>query len=95
VPTDGWRVYWAYPADRDPTCIVEQVEGTRQFTDCDGRTIDVSELAPPDEGVFPRVEDRTTLVIDLRGATLTSTSTSTSASTSTSTSSSASTSGGS
>jgi hypothetical protein len=68
VPADGWRVYWAYPADREPTCVVEQVPGTSEFVDCDGRTLDVSQLSPPDEGVFPRVDDRTTLVIDLRGA---------------------------
>jgi hypothetical protein len=68
VPTDGWRVYWAYPADRDSSCVVTQVVGTSDFVDCDDRTIDVSELSPPDEGVFPSVEDRTTLVIDLRGA---------------------------
>jgi hypothetical protein len=67
-PRDGWRVYWGYPADRDPTCVVEQVRGTAQFTDCDGRTIEVGQLSPPDAGVFPRVEDQTTLVIDLRGA---------------------------
>jgi hypothetical protein len=73
VPADGWRVYWAYPADRESTCVVEQVVGTRTFRDCDGRTIDVEELSPPDRGVFPRVDDRTTLVIDLRGATLPST----------------------
>ena len=47
----------------------EQVVGTRQFTDCDGRTLDVTELSPPDAGVFPRVDDRTTLVVDLRAAT--------------------------
>ena len=69
VPADGWRIFWAYPADRDASCVVTQVRGTRQFTDCDGRTIDVTELAPPDAGVFPRVEDRTRLVLDLRGAT--------------------------
>ena len=69
VDADGWRVYWAYPADRDPTCVVEQVRGTPDFIDCDGRTIDVSELSPPDAGVFPVVRDRTTLIIDLRGAT--------------------------
>ena len=68
VDADGWRVYWAHPADRDPTCVVEQVVGTTEFVDCDGRTIDVSELSPPDVGVFPRVDDRTTLVIDFRGA---------------------------
>lgn len=74
VAADGWRVYWAYPADRGPECVVEQVTGTRSFTDCDGRTIDVSELSPPDAGVFPRVEDRRTLVIDLRGVSVTTTS---------------------
>lgn len=70
VPADGWRVYWAHPADRPATCVVEQVVGTSTFRDCDGRVIDVGDLAPPDEGVFPRVDDRTTLVIDLRGATV-------------------------
>lgn len=69
VAADGWRVYWAHPADRPPTCVVEQVVGTRTFEDCEGRSLDVTELAPPDRGVFPRVDDRTTLVIDLRGAT--------------------------
>lgn len=69
VAADGWRVYWAYPADRDATCVVEQVPGTSDFVDCDGRTLDVVQLAPPDSGVFPRVQDRTTLIVDLRGAT--------------------------
>lgn len=66
-PTSGWRVYWAYPADRDPTCPVEQTPGTATFTDCAGRTLDVIDLAPP-EGVNPVVENRATLSIDLRGA---------------------------
>jgi hypothetical protein len=69
VAADGWRVYWAYPSDRDATCVVEQVVGTANFVDCEGRTIHVSELSPPDDGVVPVVEDRTTLVIDVRGAT--------------------------
>ena len=68
LPADGWRVYWAYPADRDASCVVDQVVGTSDFVDCDGRTIDVTELSPPDVGVVPRVEDRTTLIVDLRGA---------------------------
>lgn len=70
TPIDGWRVYWAYPADRPPTCVVEQVPDTSDFVDCDGRTLDVSELSPPDAGVVPRVQDRTTLIVDLRGVTL-------------------------
>jgi len=64
-PASGWRVYYAYPADRDLECKVTQVRGTRQFTDCEGRTLDVEDLAPPD-GVFPIVGD--TVTIDLRGA---------------------------
>jgi hypothetical protein len=72
VAADNWRVYWAYPADRDETCTVEQIVETRTFRDCEGRIIDVGALAPPDLGVFPRVDDRTTLVIDLRGASSTS-----------------------
>jgi len=66
-PGAGWRVYWAYPADRDPSCLVEQVRETNTFTDCDGRTIDVSALTPP-EGVFAVVSNQRTLSIDLRAA---------------------------
>jgi hypothetical protein len=65
-PADNWRVYWAYPADRDDSCVVEQVPGTSTFVDCDDREVDVTELSPPDAGVVPRVQDRTTLIIDLR-----------------------------
>jgi hypothetical protein len=68
VDADGWRVYWAYPADRPARCTVTQVEGTRTFTDCDGRTVTVEDLSPPDAGVNPRVDDRTTLYIDFRSA---------------------------
>jgi hypothetical protein len=68
-PTVGWTVYYAYPAGADASCIVEQVVGTRDFVDCDGNTIDVTDLAPPPPGINPVVEGRTTLYIDLRGAT--------------------------
>jgi hypothetical protein len=66
-PATGWTVYFAYPAGADPSCTVEQVRGTRQFVDCDGATIDVTELAPPPSGVNPVVEGRKTLYIDLSG----------------------------
>ncbi len=81
VPADNWRIYWAYPADRDAGCVVEQIPMTRTFTDCDGRVVDVTELALPDAGVFPRVEERRTLVLDLRGITADSTTNSTADST--------------
>jgi hypothetical protein len=70
-PTRGWEVYYAHPADRAPTCVVAQERGTAAFVDCDGRTIDVTDLAVPDPGVRPIVENRRTLIIDLRGVTST------------------------
>jgi hypothetical protein len=66
-PATGWRLYYAHPAGSDPSCGVEQVRGTRRFVDCTGATIDVTDLAPPPEGVNPVVEERQTLYIDLRG----------------------------
>jgi hypothetical protein len=67
-PTRGWRAFWAYPADRDTSCPVTQREGTNTFTDCEGRRLDVSDLAPP-PGVRPVVQDQRVLYLDLRGAT--------------------------
>jgi hypothetical protein len=64
-PTRGWRAYWAYPADADASCGVEQVRHTDRFTDCNGREIAVDELAPP-AGVCAEVENRETLSINLR-----------------------------
>lgn len=64
-PTTGWRVFYAYPADRDPTCLAEQVERTTTFVDCDERELDIEQLARPLD-VRPVVENRTKLLIDLR-----------------------------
>jgi hypothetical protein len=66
-PALGWQVYMGYPADRDATCLVTQVQRTRTFTDCDGRTLEVDDLALP-ESIRPVVENRSTLFIDLRGS---------------------------
>lgn len=65
-PASGWIVYYAYPADRDASCPVEQVRGTDRFVDCDGRELHVSELSPPESGVRPVVENRERLSLDLR-----------------------------
>jgi hypothetical protein len=64
-PAKGWRVFYAYPADRDETCLAKQVKETRTFTDCSGRNIQMDDLAKPTD-VRPLVENRTTLYIDLR-----------------------------
>ena len=63
-PTDGWRLYYAFPPGR-PDCPVEQVIGTRMFIDCDGIELDVTELSPPTDPVFPVVENAQTLYLDL------------------------------
>jgi hypothetical protein len=62
----GWQVYYAYPADRTDECLVTQIEKTRTFTDCEGRTLTVKQLMPPTD-VRPIVENKSTLLIDLRG----------------------------
>jgi len=62
----GWQAYYAYPADRDLSCKVTQIHGTRTFKDCNGRTIEVEQLAPP-VGVVVAVGD--TVIIDLTAAT--------------------------
>ena len=67
-PTSGWRVYWAYPRNGDPSCAVEQVRGTSEFEACDGERLDVTALEPA-AGVTPIVDDGRTLTLDLREAT--------------------------
>jgi len=67
-PSQGWQVFYGYPADSDRSCVVEHIRGTRNFRDCNGRMVNVEDLArPPD--VRPLVENRETLYIDLRGVT--------------------------
>jgi hypothetical protein len=67
-PAEGWQVYYAYPADATPDCLVTHVPKSRRYTDCRGRTLEVDQLALPVD-VRPVVENRTTLSIDLRGIT--------------------------
>jgi hypothetical protein len=64
-PRQGWAIYLAYPADRDPSCPVELTPGTRDFTDCDGRTLGIDQLALPPLGVQPIVSDDGLLTLDL------------------------------
>ena len=67
-PAKGWQVYYGYPADRGPDCLVTHVKDTRTYTDCNGRTLGVAELATPAD-VRPVVENKRDLSIDLRGVT--------------------------
>lgn len=69
-PLRGWTLYLAHPADSDPTCEIELVRGTRTFTDCAGRTLEVGDLALPPDGVLPIVdEDEGRLTLSLRALT--------------------------
>ncbi len=74
-PARGWALYLAHPADRDATCEITLQRGTRQFTDCEGRTIEVADLATPPAGVQPIVNQDNTLTLSLRalGASVTTT----------------------
>ncbi len=66
-PLRGWAMYLAHPADRDATCEITVVRGTRTFTDCDGRTLGVDDLALPPRGVEPIInDDEGTLTLSLR-----------------------------
>ena len=67
-PATGWQVYYAYPADRTAACLVTHVPDSRKYTDCEGRSLTVQQLAPPVD-VRPVVENKKTLSIDLRGVT--------------------------
>jgi hypothetical protein len=64
-PMNDWWIYLGHPADRPITCKVIQVQHTDQFTDCDGRTISVEQLARPPQGVRPVVGRDGILTLDL------------------------------
>ncbi len=67
-PTRGWRIYYAYPVGQ-PDCPVTQVVATGELRDCNDDPIEVSDLSPPESGVFPVVENQRILYIDLTGVT--------------------------
>jgi hypothetical protein len=64
----GWVIYNPFPADRGDDCIVTQREHTRQFVDCAGRVLDVSQLRKADDVTYT-VDDKGNLVLVLAGAT--------------------------
>jgi len=65
-PATNWSMYLAHPADRAPSCQVTVVKHTQTFTDCDGRTITVDQLADVPQGVGPSLNnDGTLLTLDL------------------------------
>jgi hypothetical protein len=63
-PARGWRLYLAYEAGGDPSCVVTQIPDTDRFRDCDGVELDVEQLARPTDAC-PIVENRERLSIGL------------------------------
>jgi len=74
TPADGFRIFLAHPADRTAACRIEQVRGTRKFTDCEGRTLEPTDLALPPKGVRPILNNDGSLTLDLTADTTTTTS---------------------
>lgn len=62
---NGFFIYLAHPADRDSGCQIVQVKHTRQFTDCEGRTLAPEDLALPPQGVRPIINNDGSLTLDL------------------------------
>lgn len=65
TPADGFRILLAHPADRDASCVIVQTRGTREFTDCEGRSLGVDDLALPPRGVRPIINNDGSLTLDL------------------------------
>lgn len=61
----GFQIYLAHPSDRDSACAITQVRDTRQFTDCDGRSLAPEDLALPPAGVRPILNNDGSLTLDL------------------------------
>ena len=61
----GWAVYLANPADRDAACTIELIKKTRTFSDCEGRTLQIADLATPPPGVGPIISANGELTLDL------------------------------
>ncbi len=66
-PLQGWGVHLAHPADRTFECTIEVVKRTQTFTDCEGRTLSVGDLANvPADVLGPIVNtDEGTITLDL------------------------------
>lgn len=65
TPADGFFIYLAHPADRDSSCTIEQVKRTREFIDCEGRSLEPSDLSLPPQGVRPIINPDGSLTLDL------------------------------
>ena len=64
-PMAGWKIYLAHPADKPLSCKVTQARDTALFVDYEGRTIGVTQLALPPDGVRPVISRDGILDLDV------------------------------
>ena len=70
LDVEGWSLYFAYRADRGPTCLVEIDTETEQLKDCDGAVVTVADLEPaaPDAVVVVELGNRPVVKIRFTAA---------------------------
>lgn len=68
IDTEGWHVYFAYRADRGPTCLVSIDPSTKRLQDCEGAPITVADLEPAEPTAEAVVEMGKRPVVKVRFA---------------------------
>lgn len=70
LDVEGWSLYFAYRADRGPSCLVEVDTETEQLKDCDGTVVTVADLEPaaPDAAVVVELGNRPVVKIRFTAA---------------------------
>ena len=76
--TEGWTVYFAYPASRGPSCLVSVNQATQALQDCDGKPITVADLQPaaPEAEAVVEMSKRPTVKVRFAAAQAATTTTS-------------------
>ena len=70
IDTEGWSVYFAYRADRGPSCLISVDKDTQALEDCDGKPVTVADLkrAEPTAEAVVEVSKRPTVKIRFAAA---------------------------
>ena len=68
IDTEGWHVYFAYRADRGPSCLASIDPTTQHLQDCEGAPITVKDLKPAEPAAQAVVEMSKRPVVKIRFA---------------------------
>jgi hypothetical protein len=68
--TEGWAVYFAYRADRGPSCLISINQETERLQDCDAQPITVQDLqrAEPTAEVIVELSNKPTVKVRFAAA---------------------------